>query len=64
MCKHPKALGAFNYIYYKIISVSENTSWLQLKNDGGSKIMQPVEKCPTMALAAILFFFKVIFFTI
>ncbi len=53
MCKHPKAIGASNYIYYRTISVSENTSWSQSNNDGGSKIMQLTNKCPTMALGAI-----------
>jgi len=57
MCKHPKAIGASNYIYYRTISVSENTSWSQSKNDVGSKIMQPAKKCPTTALGVIFPFF-------
>jgi hypothetical protein len=56
VCKHPKAIGAFYYIYYRT-SVSENTSWSQSNNDGGSKIMQLAKKCPTMALGAIFKFF-------
>jgi hypothetical protein len=56
VCKHHKAIGAPNYIYYRTIRVSENTSWSQSNNDGGSKIMQLAKKCPTMALGAIFIF--------
>jgi len=57
VCKHPKALGASNYTYYRTISVGQNASWSQSNNDGGSKIMQLAKKCPTMALGAIFYLF-------